>query len=91
MLKEAEQLQLEGEKLQLQQYLQHPISQRIKRDHEEQETGLLSVILEIPVHDVESLVKHFEAIGHLRGLRRSRAISTDALEEIEEKLKEIES
>jgi len=74
--------------VEIQQYLNHPVTQHVKLDLEEQETALMSTLLDLPITDIESLVKHFEARGHLRGLKRSRLIVADALEEVEEKLKE---
>ena len=86
--KEAQQLQLEGKKVEIEQYLNHPVTQHVKRDLEEQEVSLMHTLLEVPITDLESLVRFFEARGHLRGLKRSRAIVGDALEEVNEQLKE---
>lgn len=85
---EAQQLQHEKEKVQLEEYLNHPVTQQVKRELEEQQESLMTILLDVPITDVESLVNHFEARGHLRGLKRSRAITAVALEEVNEKLKD---
>jgi hypothetical protein len=79
----AERQRLENEKRGIEQYLNHTISRKIFGDNEEQQKSLLDTILNVPVVDFESFVKHFEAIGHLRGLRRSKALVQDDIEEIQ--------
>lgn len=74
--------------VEIQQYLNHPVTQHVKLDLAEQEESLMDTLLNVPVTDIESLIKHFEARGHLRGLKRSRAVVAEELEEVEEKLKE---
>lgn len=91
MDQQAEQLQLESEKEAIQRYLDHPISQKIEKDNLDGQTALLTTLIDLPIVDLESLIKHFEARGHLRGLRRARALVADSLEEIEDKLKDIKT
>ena len=71
-------------------FLAHPFNVQIKQDNDEQQTALLSLICEHPVNNIETLVAHFEAIGHLRGLRRSAALLTESLEDIKEELEKLE-
>lgn len=85
----AEKQRLENELRAIEQYLNHPISRKIFTDNEEQQQALINGILEVPVTDIESFFKRFEAIGHLRGLRRSKALVQDDIEEIESQLKEL--
>ena len=83
------QAELDNEMRAIEAYLDHPISRKIKTDNLEQQEALVEVICNIPIHDIESFFKHFEAVGHLRGLRRANAIVQDDLDEIKEKLKEL--
>jgi len=85
----AEKQRLENEKRAIQAYLDHPISRKIFEDNEEQQQMLVGVLTDIPIHDLESFFKHFEAVGHLRGLRRSKALIQDDVEDIETQLKDL--
>lgn len=91
MDQEAERLQLESEKAQLHGWLENLITRKIEADNKEQQEAAVVTILEHPITDLESFFKHFEAVGHLRGLRRSspKLVIQDRLEEIEDKLREI--
>jgi hypothetical protein len=86
----AEQHALENEQKAIEQYLEHPISRKIFADNAEQQEQLVTVICDIPIHDIESFFKHFEAVGHLRGLRRGKGLVLDDLETIKNQLKELQ-
>jgi hypothetical protein len=85
----AERQRLENEQRAIAAYLDHPISRKIFEDNEEQQQSLVTILTDIPIHDIESFFKHFEAVGHLRGLRRSKALIQDDVEDIERQLKEL--
>jgi hypothetical protein len=86
----AEKTKLEMERDAILSYLDHPITKKILADNRSQEEEFVKLICDLEVVDIASFFAHFAATGHLRGLRRSRAIIMDDLEEIEEKLKEIQ-
>jgi hypothetical protein len=89
MDKDAIKLQLEGEMDQIRGYLDHPITKRIFADNDEQQEALVKIICDFPIMDLESFFKHFESVGHLRGLRRAKAIVTSELERIEQEIEEL--
>lgn len=83
----AERQRLENERNAIEQYLDHPISRKIFSDNKDQQERLVDTICNVPIVDLESFFKHFEAVGHLRGLRRAKALIMDDVEEIEAALK----
>jgi hypothetical protein len=85
----AERQRLENEQRTIEQYLDHPISRKIFGDNKDQQEALVNTITNVSITDLESFFKHFEAVGHLRGLRRSKALIQDDIEEIEAQLKEL--
>jgi hypothetical protein len=85
----AERQRLENEQRAIEQYLDHPISRKIFGDNRDQQESLINTITNVPITDLESFFKHFEAVGHLRGLRRSKALIQDDIEEIEAQLREL--
>ncbi len=89
MDKDAELNQLESEKAQIEGFLDHPISQKILSNNEEAQQAFLSLLIDIPVVDVASLISHFEARGHLRGLRQAKVLIDEGLDEIKDKIKEL--
>ena len=86
---DAKRQELESQALALENYLQHPVTIELIRDIDEQSEALINTICEVPITDIESFFKHFESKGHLRGLRRAKAMLTTNLEEVKEQLKEI--
>lgn len=84
----AERNRLESEKRALQQYLDHPISKEILKDNEESQESLITTITNVPIDSIEGFFNHFEAVGHLRGLRQAKALLLGSLEAIEKQLKE---
>jgi len=85
----ADRQRLESEKRAIQQYLDHPISREILKDNEEGQEALVNTICNVPITDAESFFKHFEAVGHLRGLRRMRSLIDENVERIAQELKEL--
>ena len=85
----AERNRLESEKRAIQSYLDHPITREIFQDNEEIQESLINILTNVPVTDLESFFKHFESVGHLRGLRRSKQLLQDSVDTIERQLKEI--
>lgn len=69
-------------------YVRHPITQAVYRDSKEEQEKVIQLLCDCPVKDLQTFFAHFEAIGHLRGLRRAQAIITDQLEETQEALKQ---
>ena len=90
MDKDAERQKLQDEKSFIEAWRNHAITVAIFTDLQEGQEGLINVICNQPVSDIESFFKHFEAVGHLRGLRRVKSITDLRLEEIKEELKELE-
>lgn len=84
---EAEIIAKENEQKELESFLSHPVAQKAFADSKQQQDTLVDIICDVPVHDIESFFKHFEAVGHLRGLRRMEALLRDDLEDIKEELK----
>jgi hypothetical protein len=85
----AERNRLESEKLALEQYLDHPISKEILSDNEESQQRLINTITHVPIDSIEAFFNHWEAVGHLRGLRQSKQLMLDSLEIIESQLKDL--
>lgn len=79
--------ELENQQAVLEAYLQHPVTVEVLRDLKEQQDGMTEVIT-MPVVSIETFFAHFEAVGTLRGLRRSEAVLQSSLETIKEKIKE---
>lgn len=85
----AESQRLDNEKRAIAAYLDHPISRKIFEDNAAEQEKLLIILCDIPITDLESLIKRFEAVGHLRGLRRAMSLVKDDVEDIETQLKEL--
>lgn len=88
---EAQRQELENQQLALEQYLQHPVTQEVLRDLDEKAETLVTQILEFTPVDVESFLKREQALGHLRGLRQTKANVMVNLENVKEQLKELKS
>jgi hypothetical protein len=86
----ADKTALENEMRAIEQYLSHPISRQIFSDSQDEQEKAIKLILDIPVINVETFLAREQALGHLRGLRRARAIVDDDLEDIKQKLKELQ-
>lgn len=67
----------------------HPITQSIFADIQSQQEQLITMICDNTVNSIETLFGHFEAIGHLRGLRRAKALVLARLEEIDSEIKNL--
>ena len=91
MDKEAEsrKLQLENEAKELENYFNHPVTKRIFADNASEREGLIELILERPVINIETFLAREQALGHLRGLRRGKSLVQGTLEDIKEELKSI--
>ncbi len=91
MDKEAEsrKVELEAEVVTIENYLNHPITKRIFADSVTEQDTLVKLILERPVTNFETFLAREQALGHLRGLRRARALVQDELEDIREELKKV--
>jgi uncharacterized protein (DUF2164 family) len=91
MDKDAERKQLQDEKAFIESWKSHALTASIFTTLREEEDVLVNVLCGgRTVHDTESFFTHFEAVGHLRGLRRARALIDERLEEIKEELKDLE-
>jgi hypothetical protein len=86
----ADKSALENEVRAIEAYLGHPISKRIFADSQTEQESLIRLILDISVTNIETFLAREQALGHLRGLRRARAIVDDDLEDIKQKLKELQ-
>ena len=90
MENEALRTQKENEKLALEQYMLHPFTKQILDDSHAEQEVLIDLLCMRPVNNIETFFAHFEAIGHLRGLRRGEAMLQETLKTIEQELKELE-
>lgn len=86
---EALKHQLETERDAIKGYLLHPFTQQIFQDSAEEQESIIALICENPISSIETFFSHFEAVGHLRGLRRSKSLVMDNLAVIEQQLKEL--
>lgn len=87
MVKEAEDKQQKRlEEAAIVAYLDHPITKKIFADNAEEQDGLIKLILERPVINIETFLAREQALGHLRGLRRAKSIVQDDLDEIKEEI-----
>lgn len=77
---------LESAQRELEKYLQHPYTQRITKENATAQETLLRLIVNDDVRDIETLVAHFVAIGHLRGLKQASDSLNETLEAIKEEL-----
>jgi len=87
---DATKKQLENDLAVIEAYLDHPISREILKDNDEQQRGLIEVICDLPVVNIETFFAHFSAVGELRGLRRARVSLEGKADDIREQLKELE-
>lgn len=83
-----DQAKLDSAKREIEKYLKHPFTTQIEQNNRDAQDTLLKLIVNDDVTSVETLVAHFVAIGHLRGLRDSAAGLHETLSEIEEQLAE---
>lgn len=83
-----EQARLESAKREIEGYLNHPFTKRILQDNLEEQEGFIKLICNEPVTDIQRFFAHFEAVGHLRGLRRAHSLLQDNLDAIQDELKE---
>lgn len=67
-------------------WLNHPLTQRLKTDNAEQIETLTKFVCDGEFDDVKA---YFTAVGHLRGLRRAFGIIQDDLDELDQELKGI--
>lgn len=86
---DAERQKLEDEKGWINAYIEHPITVQVLQDSAEQQEKIIDLLCNQPISNMETFFAHFEAIGHLRGLRRAKAILLDKVDDIETQLKEI--
>ena len=83
---ENDKAKLESAQRELEKYIQHPYTQRITAENATAQDTLQRLIINDDVRDVETLVAHFVAIGHLRGLRQASASLNETLAAIKEDL-----
>lgn len=88
---DADKIALENEKRTIEAYLDHPISREIYKDNAEEQEQIIELLCNRTITNAATFFGHFEAIGHLRGLRRGRAIINGKLEEIETQLKNLQT
>lgn len=89
MDKQAEQQQIENEIKYLEDWKTHPITKELLEDNIAEQDALVNLICEKQIYNLETFFSHFEAVGHLRGLRRlTRAVDVK-LEELKSTLAEV--
>lgn len=80
---------MQNELFEVEKWFQHPVTAQMLRDNEQQQAAALQQILNPSIQDLGGFVKHFMLIGHLRGLKRNRALADDAVLQLKEQIKEI--
>lgn len=89
MDKDAAKKELLDKKAYIRAWQDHPITVRILHDNRAQQETLIDLLCNRSIVNIETFFGHFEAVGHLRGLRRLDAVVQDELDEIEQELKEL--
>lgn len=87
---DAERNKLQDELKWVEAYKEHPITVAILQDSKEEQEALVSLLCDTTIHNIETFFSHFEAIGHLRGLRRATALIEDRLDSVKQQLKALE-
>jgi len=82
----AERQRLESELKDIQRWLEHPVARKIFDDNKNGQESLIDTICNLPIDSIEAFFNHFQAIGHLRGLRRARALVDSDIADIQEQL-----
>lgn len=85
----AERQRLENELRAIEQYLDHPITREILADNKTEQEKAIRLLTNEPIESIEAFFNHFEAVGHLRGLRRAKSIVDDSIEDIKVQLKDL--
>lgn len=86
---DAEKTKLEAERDFVAAWNDHAITKALLQDNEEQQQVLINLICQEDVVDLATLCALITAKGHLRGLRRFKALAEDKLEEINQQIKEL--
>lgn len=74
----------------LAQWKEHPLTNLILEDSRDQQERCITLILDIPVTNIETFLAREQALGHLRGLRRPMSLVQDRQDEIAQELKELD-
>lgn len=87
-------LQIDRQQLELQRdyilsWINHPITREVQAESDEEESAHLVNICDKDVFSVETFLAHFTAIGHVREIRRRRALVKEKLDEIVDKIKQL--
>jgi hypothetical protein len=90
MDKDAKKIELENQKAALEEYLNHPVTKEVMQALKDGQESLVRLICDQPVENVGTFFAHFEAVGHLRGLRKTESLITTSLGEVKEQLRELE-
>jgi hypothetical protein len=86
---DAERQKLENARDFVKGWLAHPITESVIRNNKESQEKFIDLLCNQPIHNIETFFAHFEAIGHLRGLRQSSALVQEQLDVVIEQLKEL--
>lgn len=87
--KDAIKVQLEKELAELETLFASAPMQILRQDLQEQEESLINLLCNTQITDIGTFFSHFEAVGHLRGIRQTKATFVGAIEEIKQKLSEL--
>jgi hypothetical protein len=71
-------------------WLNHPLATSLLADFKAEEEGFVNLICERRIVDLATFFTHFEAVGHLRGLRYATQRIFERRDEIETELKELQ-
>lgn len=78
--------QLETELAAIEQYTKHPITVEVLEETTNQEQQLTTMVLDLPVTNVETFLAREQMLGHLRGVRQLRGIIQKKVAEAKERL-----
>jgi len=66
-----------------------PVTQALYKDSQEEQESIINLVLEVPVTNIETFLAREQALGHLRGLRRTEAIVSGMEESLRFELKQL--
>lgn len=82
----AERIRLESELKDIERWMDHPVARKIFDDNKQGQESLIDMICMCQIDSIEAFFNHFQAVGHLRGLRRSKALVDATVADIKEEL-----
>lgn len=81
---------LESDLREIEAFEKSPLWKGLIEDNAEQQESLINLLCNNTIVNIETFFAHFEAMGHLRGLRRMPGLLRDRKDAIAEELKNLE-